>query len=221
MSNNSRSGPPNSDDQVRPGGAVPDSPPLPGAIRSNTDATKPRALSIPVEADASLKNSQFARLVGMSPQEELRGLATAFDEERMKGYLNRALFGTDRPSAIFNRCTPTKPFYIPGECCVLRYQCQARNCTNGEIQEPIVIGRVFPNQSICTMYMSDRLAPLAARMHDRPEVAAFAAPAAMIESLNMVVHVWPIDAELPTLVEATDRHRMIEVFREMLPETHK
>jgi thiamine kinase-like enzyme len=34
----------------------------------------------------------------------------------------------------------------------------------------------------------------------------------------MVVHVFPIDGELPTLVGATDRSRMVDVFSETLPE---
>jgi hypothetical protein len=156
---------------------------------------------------------------GLSPQEALPGLATAFDEEAMKGHLQAALFGTDRPSYIVERCTPTRPLYIPGECCVLRYRFEARDSMSGEVLEPIVIGRVFPSRSTCAVYMSQKLNPLAARMRGRPEVAAFAAPAAMIEPLNMVVHVWPIDGELPALVDATDRRRMIEVFRGTLPGT--
>jgi hypothetical protein len=159
--------------------------------------------------------------VGLSPQEALPGLATAFDEDAMKGYFQAALFGTDRPRYTVERCTPTRPLYMPGECCVLRYRFQARNRTSGEVLEPIVMGRVFPNQSTSAAYMSDKLAPLAARMRGRPEVAAFAAPAALIEPVSMVVHVWPIDGELPTLVEATDRRRMINVFREELPEALK
>jgi hypothetical protein len=159
--------------------------------------------------------------VGLSPQEALPGLATAFDEDAMKGYFQAALFGTDRPSYTVERCTPTRPLYMPGECCVLRYRFQARNSTSGEVLKPIVMGRIFPNQSTCAAYMSDKLAPLAARMRGRPEVAAFAAPAALIEPLSMVVHVWPIDGELPTLVDATDRRRMIDVFREELPEALK
>jgi hypothetical protein len=159
--------------------------------------------------------------VGLSPQEALPGLVTAFDEDAMKGYFQATLFGTDRPSYTVERCTPTRPLYMPGEWCLLRYRFQARNSTSGEVLEPIVVGRVFPNQSSCATYMSDKLAPLAVRMRGRPEVAGFAAPAAMIEALHMVVHVWPIDGELPTLVEATDRRRMIDVFREELPEALK
>jgi hypothetical protein len=148
-------------------------------------------------------------------------LSTAFDEEAMKGYVQAALFGASLPSYIVERCTPTRPLYIPGECCLLRYQFQARDSTSGEVLEPIVMGRVFPSEPTCAVYMSEKLAPLAARLRGRPEVAAFAAPAATIEPLNMVIHVWPIDGELPTLVEATDRRRMIEVFRETLPEALK
>jgi hypothetical protein len=173
------------------------------------------SITVPIESHPSeLK-------VGLSPEEALPGLATAFDEEAMKGYVQAALFGTDRPSYTVERCAPTRPLYVPGESCVLRYRFQARNATSGDVLEPIVMGRVFPNRSTCAAYMSDKLAPLALRMRGRPEVAAFTAPAAMIEALNMVVHVWPVDGELPTLVDATDRRRMVDVFREELPKALK
>jgi hypothetical protein len=159
--------------------------------------------------------------VGLSPEEALPGLSTAFDEEAMRGYLQEALFGRDRPSYVVERCTPTRPLYLPGECCVLRYRFRARNTENGEVLEPIVRGRVFPSRSTCAAYMSDKLAPLAARMRGRPEVAALTEPAATIDALNMVVHVWPIDGELPALVDATDRRRMTAVFQETLPEALK
>jgi hypothetical protein len=158
-------------------------------------------------------------MADLSPQEAQPDFATPFDEEAMKGYLQAALFGNDHAGYTVERCTPTRPLYIPGECCILRYRCEARNGASGAAIEPLVMGRVFLGQRACAAYMSEKLAPLVARMRGRPEVAAFAAPATIIEALNMVVHVWPIDGELPTLVEATDRGRMIEVFREALPET--
>ena len=154
---------------------------------------------------------------GLSAQEALPGLATALDEESMKDYVQGALFGNDRPGYSVERCTPTRPLYVPGEYCVLRYRFRARNSESGAVAEPVVMGRVFPDRSSCAAYLTDKLAPLAARMRNRPEVAAFATPAAMIDALNMVVHVWPVDGELPTLVDATDRQRMIDVFREELP----
>jgi hypothetical protein len=156
--------------------------------------------------------------IDLSPHEALPGYATAFDQEAMKGHLQAALFGTDRPRYLVERCRPSRPLYVPGQFCLLRYRFRARSRTSGEILEPIVTGRVFPNQATCAAYMADKLAPLVERMRNRPEAAAFAAPAAMIEPLNMVVYVWPIDGELPTLVDATDRVRMIEILRETLPE---
>jgi hypothetical protein len=175
---------------------------------------------VPIESDRfELAGGPAEAAVGLSPHEALPGLAAAFDEGTMKGHLQAALFGSGRPAYTVVRCTPTRPLYIPGECCVLRYQVQARNDVTGAVVEPIVMGRVFPSRSACTEYMSRKLAPVAARMRGRPEVAELAAPAAVIEPLDMVVHVWPIDGELPTLVEATDPRRMLEVFRETLPET--
>jgi hypothetical protein len=158
-------------------------------------------------------------MAGLSPQEAQPDFAPAFDEEVMKGYLQGALFGSGHAGYTVERCTPTRPLYIPGECCILRYRCEARNAASGAAIEPLVMGRVFLDQRACAAYMSEKLAPLVARMRGRPEVAPFAAPATIIEPLNLVVHVWPVDGELPTLVEATDRRRMIEVFREVLPET--
>src|SRR5262249_55135453 len=50
----------------------------------------------------------------------------------------------------------------------------------------------------------------------RPDLAAFASLAAVIEPLDTLVHVWPVDGEMPTLVDATDAARMLEVFRTLL-----
>jgi thiamine kinase-like enzyme len=76
---------------------------------------------------------------------------------------------------------------------------------------------LFPNQLACALYMRDKLAPLVALTRGRPDLAPFATPAAMIEPLNMAVHVFPIDGELPALVQATDSDRMRDLFNETLP----
>jgi hypothetical protein len=151
------------------------------------------------------------------PSDVLPGFASAFDEEKMKVHVQAALLGTDRSDYLVERCTPRRPLYMPGRSCLLRYRFRARSTTSGEIVEPIVTGRVFPDRLTCAAYMADKLAPVAERMRGRPEAAAFAQPAAVIEPLNMVVHVWPIDGELPTLVDATDPERMVEIFDETLP----
>ena len=151
----------------------------------------------------------------MSPHEALPGLATALDEDAVTGHVQAALFGVERGYSV-ERCAPTRPLYVPGEWCMVRYEVVARNDASGEVLEPLVTGRVFPDRTSCHAYMDEKLAPLARRIRGRPELAAFAAPAAVVEPLHMVVHVWPIDGELPTLVDATDRRRMLELFRGLL-----
>jgi Ser/Thr protein kinase RdoA (MazF antagonist) len=143
----------------------------------------------------------------------LPGLATAFDEEAMKSLLQAALFGGDY---VVERCRPARPLYMPGPSCLLRYRVRASSRATGAVLEPIVTGRVFPEQAACAAYLRSKLAPVAERMLGRPETAAFAAPAAAIEPLHMVVYVWPVDGELPALVDATDPLRMADVFRETL-----
>jgi len=150
-------------------------------------------------------------------QRQLPGLRIALDGAAMIEYLQAGLFGKHNSNYRILNCAPGKAIYM-GDCCVLRYQLRIVNNTSGETIEPVVVGRVFQNQLASALYLRDKLAPLAALMHGRPEIAPFATPVAMIEPLNMVVHVFPIDGELPTLIGATDRQRMIEVLAETLPE---
>jgi hypothetical protein len=89
----------------------------------------------------------------------------------MKHHLQSALFG-ERSDYVVERCAPTRPLLLPGESCLLRYRLQARSRSGGEILEPIVTGRVFPTRAASAAYMSDKLAPLVARMRGRAEVAA-------------------------------------------------
>jgi aminoglycoside phosphotransferase (APT) family kinase protein len=85
--------------------------------------------------------------------------------------------------------------------------------------EPLVIGMIFPSQIACALYMRDKLAPLIELMRGRPELTPFATPAAIIEPLDMILHIFPIDGELPALVPATDPQQIGEVLRETLPES--
>src|SRR5439155_4000228 len=141
--------------------------------------------------------------VPLHMQQELPGIATAFDEQLMKGYLRAALFGTTTDITV-ERCTPDKPLYVPGAYCTLQYQVGTRADGTGRVREVTVIGRVFPDRAACAAYMRDKVAPLVRRSCGRPELAMFEAPAATIGALNMIVHVWPIDGVLTTRVAATD-----------------
>jgi len=149
-------------------------------------------------------------------EHELPGIATAFHEAAMRAHLQSALFGGSAAGLSVEACAPDKPLYVPGECCTVQYEVEARDASTGAALEAIVVGRVFPDRVACAEYMSRKLTPLLERARGRADLARFANLAAVIEPLDMIVHVWPIDGEMPTLVDATDPRRMVEVFRETL-----
>jgi hypothetical protein len=147
---------------------------------------------------------------------ELPGLETAFDEAAMRAQLQDALFGGSASRWTLDRCEPDRPLFLAGEGCTLQYDCRVRDAADGELLDPIVIGRVFPDGASCAQYMRQKLVPLVERVRHRPDLATFANPAAMIEPLHAVVHVWPLDGELPTLVDATDPRTMARVLGQAL-----
>ena len=206
---------------------------IPSVVASPTSATEPA--QHPAAEAASANTNDTIRIPGVvaSPQplaaelldplrspvlrRELPGLATAFDEQRVRAYLQEALFGKSHAQYRIERCAPGKALYL-GDCCVLRYQLQVSDEANGQTLQPLVVGRVFQSQLDSALYLRDKLAPLAKLMHGRAEIAPFATPIAMIEPLNMAVSVFPIDGGLPTLIGATDTARMRDLFAETLPE---
>jgi ABC-type multidrug transport system fused ATPase/permease subunit/thiamine kinase-like enzyme len=187
---------------------------------AKADAHEPiQASGTQARAPRSLPNASTWLDALHSPvlQAELPNLATAFDGEAMRGYLQLALFGKSHTQHRIERCTPGKAIYT-GDICTLRYELVVKETSSGQTFQPLVVGRMFQDQLACAQYMRDKLLPLARLMRDRPEIAPLTAPVAMIEPLNMVVHAFPIDGELPTLVGATDRQRVTEILTETLPE---
>jgi ABC-type multidrug transport system fused ATPase/permease subunit len=150
-------------------------------------------------------------------QSELPALKAAFDAAIMGEQIQSVLFGKARPHYTVERCVVDQATYLPGEGVAIRYEVTVRDRRSQATLEPLVAGMVFPNQLSCALYMRDKLAPLVELTRGRPELAPFATPAAMVEPLNMALHVFPIDGELPALVPATDPKRMREVFNETLP----
>ncbi|HEX9441646.1 MAG TPA: phosphotransferase [Roseiflexaceae bacterium] len=162
-------------------------------------------------------SAQLDPLRSPALQQQLPGVRIAFDAETMRDYLQAALFGKANSNYTIARCDPGQSVY-PGDCCIIRYQLEVDDSASGQTFEPLVIGRVFPDQATCARYMREKLAPLVERMRGREEIAPFVTPVAIIEPLNMVVYVFPIDGELPVLVDVTDRRRMREILGEMLPD---
>jgi ABC-type multidrug transport system fused ATPase/permease subunit len=152
-------------------------------------------------------------------REELPGLVDALDAGAMTDRFQAALF-PDSPWVI-ERCRPGKATYVPGEHCLVRYELDVRNRDSGSTLHPLLLGRIFPDVAACRRYAGQRLAPLVPRVAGRPEVAALAAPVITLDRLAMAVSAFPIDGDLPTLVDATDELRMLDVFRWVLPEVSR
>jgi ABC-type multidrug transport system fused ATPase/permease subunit len=169
-------------------------------------------------AEQPLDESQLDPQYSPALRQDLPGLATAFDNQAMQGYLQTALFGTSNPRFTIAGCSSGEAGFLPDGTCMLRYKLDVHDQQTGETQRRLVSARIFRNQLACALYLRDKLAPLAALMRGRDEVAGFASPAALIEPLHMAVHTFPIDGELPTLIGATDRDRVAGMLSETLPE---
>jgi hypothetical protein len=145
---------------------------------------------------------------------ELPGVLAAFDAEAMRERLQVALFGAAHAPYSIQRCTPGKATYLAGDGCLLRYQLEVADHARGRTLTPLVNARLFRDRLAGETYLRQRLEPLAAAMRGREETAPFAAPVAWLEPLDLVVSAFPIDGDLPMLVGATDRRRMLAIFRE-------
>jgi len=176
-----------------------------------------QTVAAPGGSDVRLSRTQLDPLRSPVLRRELPGLATALDEAAMRERLQALLFGAGAGYTI-ERCNPGQAIYLAGDFCGLRYEMEVRDHASGALIEPLVIGRVFQHQDACRRFMHEKLAPVAALMRGREELAPFATPAAMIEPLSMVVHAFPIDGDLPLLVDVTDRRRAVAILRETLPD---
>jgi hypothetical protein len=147
-------------------------------------------------------------------ERELPAIRTAFDAEAMRGHLQAALLGPAGPATV-RRCRPAQAIFLDGECCVVRYELDVQDGA-GRVRPALVTGRFYADPDRAAAYAAERLPPLADRVRGRPEVAPFAVPAARVDALGMVAQVFPVDGELPTLVEATDPAVAARVLAGML-----
>ena len=148
---------------------------------------------------------------------ELPGLVAAFDEQRMREALQAALFHADRPRAALASCEVEQATYILDEGVILRYALTVRDGETGAEREALVSGRLFPSRPACDAYVRDRLAPCLEQMRGRAELALFDAPVGTIGELHMAIYAWPIDADLPALMAATDPVRLTPILNAALP----
>lgn len=173
------------------------------------------------KATDQLQDSLYDLLQSPAFQHKWPAVRTAFDGEAMRAHLQSAFFATSADGYTIVSCKPGKATYLDEEGCLVRYEVQIKHPSSDQMQSALLLGRLFPSHTEAEDYLRHRLAPLAAKLQGRPEIALFAAsplgPLALIEELAMAVSVFPIDGELPALIGATDRQRMIAFLRETLP----
>src|SRR5947209_3797672 len=145
------------------------------------------------------------------------GIGDAFDMPAVHLYLQQALIGENHGHYTISTTEMEEATYIPGECCVLRYQIGIQDRTTDLISHFTVSGRVFPDAAASGTYFRRRLLPLVPLVAGRQEVAPFLSPAALIEPLRMAVYAFPLDGELPALAAATDPRKVAVILNQTLP----
>jgi ABC-type multidrug transport system fused ATPase/permease subunit len=203
--------------EVDPGDGAADAGPTAGAVPTRGRWRRPTRRNFPLWPAKAI---DLRRSAGM--RQELPELEIALDAAAMRDRLQKGLVGEGRNGWSIERCTPGKAMYLPGEGCSVRYDLLLRDGSNGKRTRALVGGRLFREPDAIDSFVGERIAPLADSVrHSRSEVAPFATPAAVLSALPMAVFAFPIDSELPTLVEATDWRHMLDLFREAPPVEHE
>lgn len=146
----------------------------------------------------------------------LPGLSQALDANLMAAELQRRLFGSPRAGRVIEDCRPGKAMFLGAEGASLRYQLVVRDTDTGETSEKMILARLFADDNQARAYRRS-LEPVVAAAASHAEAAHFNAMCALVPSVTgLVVHAYPIDGDLPTLVEATDPNYMRTIFAEAL-----
>jgi phosphotransferase family enzyme len=144
---------------------------------------------------------------------ELPGLDAAFDETRMNALLRKALRCDDSGTRFVRR----QAVYVPGECAIVRYAA-AGSLDPGEPSLPAIVSvRVFPSSELARSHLASPLEGLAARAAARRR-APPSSVAALLPQLAGTASVFPVDADLPTLVDATDGLTVLRVLGDAFKE---
>lgn len=141
---------------------------------------------------------------------ELPGLAAALDPAAMSARLHQVLLGGS-PRHTIDRCVPGHVTYLPGEGCLVRY-----DLTLAGGRRTVINGRLHRSRAECEGYLRRRLAPLAARAASGTLPGPFTARVAAVDDLNLTVSRFPIDGELPALIDAANPVAVGRVLRPAL-----
>jgi len=154
---------------------------------------------------APLTAAQLDPLSSLALQQALPGLLAAFDEPLMRVALQSALFEPNQSGITITQCELDQATYLPDPSCIIRYLLTIQDNQGGAQRQVLVSGRLFADQPACETYIHDYLQPLVAQLAGRAELAMFTQPVGRIAALHMALHTFPLDADLPALMGATDR----------------
>src|SRR5918999_6361558 len=130
----------------------------------------------------------------------LPGLNEALDAAAMKRRF-QAFFVHPRSGSTIEDCVRGK-VHLGDNDCVVRYTLHVRDRRAGRSAPVLVTCRVFGGQSARMSYLAAAL-DLATQAANRLEIRRLEVPVVEFESLSVVVHAFPIDPDLPTLIQAT------------------
>jgi hypothetical protein len=138
------------------------------------------------------------------------GIETAFEPRGMARRLQVALLGAGTSRPAIASCKPGSASYLPGEGILLRYEVALTDGSGGTRVLPVT-ARLVDSVGRARELLG-ALEPLVAKAREHPGLVPFRHPAAVLDDVCMVVGAFPIDAELPTLVEASDPRAMTGVL---------
>jgi hypothetical protein len=180
--------------------------------RNHTSVAMP---ATPHIAPAALTAAEIDPVASLALQHALPGLKAAFDEPFMQRALQSALFEPDGAQVVITQCELDQATYLPDPGCIMRYLLTIHDRQGAE-RQVLVSGRLFPDQPACEEHIHHQLLPLAPQLAGREEVAGFAQLVGTVEALHMAVYAFPLDADLPELLGATDRRAVAALLGEVL-----
>jgi aminoglycoside phosphotransferase (APT) family kinase protein len=172
------------------------------------------SVAMPRIVPAALTTAQIDPMSSLALQQALPGLQAALDEPFMQVALEAALFEPDR-AVVITQCELDQATYLPDPGCIMRYLLTIQDQQAGD-RQVLVSGRLFPDQLTCEAYIHNHLLPLVPQLAGREELAGFARLVGVIAALHMAVYVFPLDADLPELLGATDRRVATALLGEVL-----
>jgi ABC-type multidrug transport system fused ATPase/permease subunit len=186
-----------------------DAVPMPASHREFAELTGWRAArsAPPAPSGADLDALQ-ARALGTA----LPGLAKAVDTRAMAQHLQRML----RDDWDLESCAPDKAVIGMPSGARLRYRLRLRRHGSGATVERFVGGRLFATREDADDHVS-RAMGLAAEAEGREDLDPYEAVVQHVPELGVVMHAFPVDPELPGLLQATDAERMGAILEPELP----